>query len=392
MTSHSAFTVGRAVDVADDRRGPGCSSSHRANDRRGQPSASEQPASRSGTTTMRVGVQDLRRLGHEVDAAEARSRRRPSSAPPARAASESPTKSARSWISRLLVVVGEDDGVALVLEAQDLLLEVVGERAGAAAMGGGPRARHGVRAKIALSGAHAGLGPDQERRRRRGRVAHACRRACRASRPGAPARRRSRPRRAARARRRRRPRGRRGREAVGRGGSRRRAEAARDLDGDAARRGRRARRRPQLLEAAVEGEAQAEAVAVERARPRRRRRSGTTTWSRAWTAAARAAAGAAEREQLGRRAVLDREEARARACAPAGGTRSATGAGARLDVAAEAAATAPGSRPRAARGSGRPRRRRAEGERHEALAAGGEPAREGVRDGAGSRRPASSSR
>ena len=42
-------------------------------------------------------------------------------------ASESPTWSARSWIRVLLVVVREQHGVALALEAPDRVFEIVGE-------------------------------------------------------------------------------------------------------------------------------------------------------------------------------------------------------------------------------------------------------------------------
>ncbi len=77
---------------------PGYLFSHSAKSGAGQPSASEQPASRSGTTTVLSGVRILDVSAMKwtpqnamTDSFASRPRRASSS--------ESPTKSARSWIS-----------------------------------------------------------------------------------------------------------------------------------------------------------------------------------------------------------------------------------------------------------------------------------------------------
>ena len=86
------FHLGRGVDVGDDRqRRDSCCVISRTS----APvieAASEQPARRSGISTVLSGVQDLRRLGHEVDAGLDHDLRvdRPASRARAR---ESPTKS-----------------------------------------------------------------------------------------------------------------------------------------------------------------------------------------------------------------------------------------------------------------------------------------------------------
>ena len=103
---------GGGVDVADDDGAgvlglPGPQLV--GGDRLGQAAAGALVGDQHGL----VVAEDLRRLGHEVDAAEhddGRARPRP---PPGTAPSESPTWSAMSWISGHLVVVGEDHGVAL---------------------------------------------------------------------------------------------------------------------------------------------------------------------------------------------------------------------------------------------------------------------------------------
>jgi hypothetical protein len=95
---------------------------HAAKRSAGQPLASEQPASRSGRTTV-LGVEDLRRLGHEVDAREADDvglRLRRGLRELQRVADEV----GDVLDLALLVVVREDDGVALALELRYRVFQV----------------------------------------------------------------------------------------------------------------------------------------------------------------------------------------------------------------------------------------------------------------------------
>ena len=77
---------------------PGYFRSHSAKKGAGQPSASEQPASRSGTTTVFSGVRIFAVSAMKWTPQNAMTGR-DDSFPFRASSSESPTKSARSWIS-----------------------------------------------------------------------------------------------------------------------------------------------------------------------------------------------------------------------------------------------------------------------------------------------------
>ena len=84
--------------------------------------ASEQPASRSGISTVFSGAEDRGRLGHEVDAAED-DRGRVGGGRLAREAERVADVVGHVLHLGHLVVVGEDDRVALARELADLLLQ-----------------------------------------------------------------------------------------------------------------------------------------------------------------------------------------------------------------------------------------------------------------------------
>ena len=305
---------GRAVDVADARVGAGVllrrtRRTRRAGSRR---RASSRPSGRASRRS---------RVGFRIFAVSAM-KWTPQNAITSRvdvpaacaSASESPTWSARSWISRLLVVVREQDGVALVLEAPDRVLEVVGELgrlscggSGGTANGSPPQGAEGRledqrsdAARVAAHAEHARAGPaprahlgDVEARleqaRARGvRVADAPRDA-----PGAV--------------------------------RRRRVRACDELAATSTVRWPHAEEHqaaPQSAKPPVEREAEAERVAVERAR--RLGSCCTTTWSQAATAAAGGPADGTRRAARAASGARCRRSATPRVALRAAASRCAT--------------------------------------------------------------------
>ena len=108
------------VDVADDRRDSGLRRRNSRTGSTGQPSTRLQLASRSGTTTMRCRIQHLGRLRHEPDAAEGDH----VALELARLAGQfqAVAHHVGQFLNlRLLVVMRQQDGLALLLQLQNLV-------------------------------------------------------------------------------------------------------------------------------------------------------------------------------------------------------------------------------------------------------------------------------